>query len=220
MTDTQNSKPMVFVVDDDRTLRESLVTLITALGYRTRGFESGVTFHEYYQASMPGCLVLDVRMPGLGGLELYERLVREGKRLPVIFITAHAEVSMAVAAMKTGAIEFIEKPFAHETLLACLQHALELDFLWRRREAEFARLDDKISRLNHRDHETLDLILAGAANKVMAERLGISQRAVEMRRATMMKKLDIESLAELLELAVTHRLLGEINTMRHQGLLR
>jgi FixJ family two-component response regulator len=205
-----DDQPTVFVVDDDRQMRDSLVMLLEAMGYRARSFASADEFRRFYDPPSPGCLVLDVRMPRQTGLELYEQLVREGKRLPVIFITAHADVSTAVAAMKTGAIEFLEKPFERETLLERVKHALALDAAWRRREKEFNAVAARISRLNARDRETLDFILRGASNKVMAARLFISERAVEMRRARLMRKLEVESLAELIDLAVTHRLLAEI----------
>lgn len=213
MTSTQNNNPTVYVVDDDRPMRDSLVGLITAMGFSARGFATAGAFHGFYRRELPGCLVLDVRMPVQSGLELYEQLIHEGKRLPVIFITAHADVSTAVAAMKTGAVEFLEKPFDHDTLNQRIQKALALDAQWRRREAEFAAVDRRISRLNERDLETLQLILAGTSNKAMASRLYISERAVEMRRAAIMRKLEVRSLAELLELTITHRLEAEIATM-------
>ncbi|MEX2113005.1 MAG: response regulator [Pirellulales bacterium] len=191
-------------------MRDSLVALIVAMGYGARGFESARDFRELYRPSMPGCLVLDIQMPVQSGLELYEELIRDGKRLPVIFMTAHADVSTAVAAMKTGAIEFLEKPFDRHTLLNRIQSALALDADWRRREADFNQLDARIARLTDRERETLQLILSGAPNKAMASKLYISQRAVEMRRAAIMRKLQVDSLAELLELAVTHRIMGEI----------
>ncbi|HEX3727784.1 MAG TPA: response regulator [Pirellulales bacterium] len=215
MTLTQNNTttPTVYVVDDDAPLRDSLVGLITAMGFSSQGFASGDAFHHFYQRHFPGCLVLDVRMPGQSGLELYDQLIQEGKRLPVIFITAHADVTTAVAAMKTGAVEFLEKPFDHGTLHQRIQKALTLDGNWRRHESEFNAIDQRISRMNERDQETLQLILAGASNKVMASRLFISERAVEMRRAAIMRKLEVRSLAELLELTITHRLVAEIATM-------
>ncbi len=206
-----SSQPTVFVVDDDRQMRDSLVMLVEAMGFAAQGFASGAEFHRFYQSPQPGCLVLDVRMPRQTGLELYEQLTREGKRLPVIFMTAHADVSMAVAAMKTGAIEFLEKPFERETLLQRIKKALALDADWRRREEEFNAVAERIARLNDRERETLELILSGASNKVMASRLYISERAVEMRRAGIMRKLQVESLAELIDLAVTHRVLAEIS---------
>jgi FixJ family two-component response regulator len=195
-------------------MRDSLVGLILAMGFPAQGFASAGAFHEFYQRHKPGCLVLDVRMPVQSGLELYEQLIREGKRLPVIFITAHADVSTAVAAMKTGAVEFLEKPFDRNALSDHLRKALALDAEWRRHEAEFDAVDRRIARLNERDQETLELILSGASNKAMASRLYISERAVEMRRAAIMRKLEVRSLAELLELTITHRLLAEIATMK------
>jgi FixJ family two-component response regulator len=203
----------VFVVDDDRPMRDSLVMLLETLGFSARPFASAGEFHRFYQPPLPGCLVLDVRMPLQTGLELYEQLIREGKRLPVIFITAHADVSTAVAAMKTGAIEFLEKPFLPETLLERVKNALALDAAWRRREAEFNAVAQRIACLNARDRETLELILGGASNKVMAARLFISERAVEMRRARIMRKVQVDSLAELVDLAVTHRVLAEISSV-------
>ncbi len=194
-------------------MRDSLVGLIMAMGFSAQGFASAGAFHRYYRRQLPGCLVLDVRMPTQGGLELYEQLIREGKRLPVIFITAHADVSTAVAAMKTGAVEFLEKPFDRDTLLERIQRALNLDSEWRRHEAEFNAIDLRIARLNDRDRDTLQLILAGMSNKSMASRLFISERAVEMRRAAIMRKLEVRSLAELLELTITHRVVAEIAAM-------
>lgn len=213
MTPIPNNKPTVYVVDDDRPMRDSLVGLITAMGFPAQGFASAGAFHGFYRRQLPGCLVLDVRMPVQSGLELYEQLIREEKRLPVIFITAHADVSTAVAAMKTGAVEFLEKPFDRDTLHARIRKALALDSEWRRREADFSAVDRRIARLNERDQETLQLIIAGTSNKAMASRLFISVRAVEMRRAAIMRKLEVRSLAELLELTITHRLEAEIATM-------
>jgi FixJ family two-component response regulator len=204
----------VFVVDDDQPLCDSLVGLIGAMDFAARGFSSAANFHRFYRREMPGCLVLDVRMPVQGGLAMYEQLLHEGKRLPVIFITAHADVPSAVAAMKTGAVEFLEKPFEREPLRGHLQKGLALDADWRRREAEFNAIDRRIARLNSRDLDTLQLILAGASNKVMASRLFISERAVEMRRAAIMRKVEVRSLVELLELAITHRLVAEVAAVR------
>ncbi len=220
MTSVQSNAPTVYVVDDDRPMLESLVGLITAMGFPAKGFAFGGEFHAFYRRELPGCLVLDVRMPGQSGLELYEQLMREEKRLPVIFITAHADVSTAVAAMKTGAVEFLEKPFEHEILRGLIHKALSLDSEWRKREADFVAIDVRISRLNERDQETLQLILSGASNKAMAARLFISERAVEMRRAAIMRKLNVHSLAELLEIAITHRVMAELESLRAASRLR
>lgn len=204
--------PTVFVVDDDRQMRESLVALLGALNYPVRTFASGAEFRAAYQRDMPGCLLLDIRMPEEEGLKTYERMIEAGQRLPVIFITAHGDVSTAVAAMKTGAIEFLEKPFDRQSLVALVEKAIMLDAEWRRRESEFAALDERIARLNARERETLELILAGESNKIIAVRLFLSQRAVEMRRASIMRKLGVATLAELLDLALTHRILSELRT--------
>lgn len=220
MSPTQAQQSTVFVVDDDRQMRDSLVALVTAMKFAARAFASADSFHRFYKETMPGCLVLDIKMPVKDGLELYEQLIREGKRLPVIFITAHADVSTAVAAMKTGAIEFLEKPFDRNMLLDRIQKALALDAQWRLRVAEYRALDARIRLLTERERETLQLLLAGTSNKAMASKLYISERAVEMRRAAIMQKLQTRSLAELVELAITHRILGEIQRTRCNSWLR
>jgi FixJ family two-component response regulator len=210
----------VFVVDDDRQMLDSLTALLSAMKFTACAFASADKFHRFYQPAMPGCLVLDVKMPVQDGMELYEQLVHEGKRLPVIFITAHADVSMAVSAMKTGAIEFLEKPFERAMLLDRVQKALALDAKWRKRETEYGVLDERIKRLTKREQDTLELILSGVPNKSMASKLQISERAVEMRRAAIMQKLQTRSLAELVETAITHRILGEIRRTRGNSWLR
>jgi FixJ family two-component response regulator len=220
MTLTTPNKPTVFVVDDDRPMRESLVVLLEALGFAVRAFSLAGSFHRFYRARMSGCLLLDVRLPEQDGLSLYDQLLREGKRLPVIFITAHADVSTAVKAMKTGAIEFLEKPFDRKKLLSLVEKALALDTQWRQREADFAALDERIERLSVRERETLDLLLAGESNKTMAARLLLSERAVEMRRAGIMRKLQVRSLAELLDLAVSHRIFSDLRNAAGQYQVR
>ena len=210
MTQSSQLKPTLFVVDDDQQMRDSLQALLDVLGYAVMPFSAPGAFHRYYRAEMPGCLILDIRMPRQSGLELYEQLLQEGKRLPVIFITAHADVPTAVAAMKTGAVEFLEKPFDRHTLLNRVERALQLDAKWRSDEAAFAALAARIAVLNDRDRETLAMIQAGESNKAMAARLFISERAVEMRRSSLMKKLQVTSVAELVDLTCTHRILEEI----------
>src|SRR3990170_80794 len=159
-SDAENN-PTVFVVDDDRQALDSLKVLLDVSGFQVRAFSSPGSFSRFYRADMPGCLLLDIRMPRQSGIELYEQLLREGKRLPVIFITAHADVSTAVAAMKTGAIEFLEKPFDRETLLDRVRKALTLDAEWRAGDARFADLVDRVGRLSPRERETLSMIQAG-----------------------------------------------------------
>jgi FixJ family two-component response regulator len=210
-------QPTVFVVDDDADLRHSLEMLLRTMEFAVRSFASAAEFRRFYQPIYPGCLVLDVKMPRQNGLELYRRLLQEGKRLPVIFMTAHAEVTTAVAAMKTGAIEFLAKPFDRSTLIDRIEKALVLDAEWRAREQEFARLGSQIERLNGRERMTLELVVAGVPNKAMARRLQISERAVEMRRATLMRKLGVRNTAELLKFAITYRVLAELRRTEQAG---
>jgi FixJ family two-component response regulator len=212
--------PTVFVVDDDRQMRQSLTELLTALGYATRAFAGASSFHRFYRANMPGCLLLDVRMPEQDGLALYRQLLEEGKRLPVVFITAHADVSSAVAAMKTGAVEFLEKPFDRDVLTQRVEQALRLDAQWRQRDAQFAAIDERIAQLSETDRETLDMVLAGKSNKAMASKLFLTQRAVEMRRASLLRKLQVSCMAELIDLAVTHRILSELRFAGEQRMLQ
>lgn len=212
MSQVQTFQPKLFVVDDDEQLRQSLVALLSALGHEVVAFSTPGGFHRFYRGEMPGCLILDIRMPRQSGLELYEQLLDEGKRLPVIFITAHADVPTAVAAMKSGAVEFLEKPFDRATLMNRVEHALALDAEWRSQEAEFAALAARIAVLNDRDRETLAMIQAGEPNKAMAAKLFISERAVEMRRSSLMRKLQVTSVAELVDLTSTHRLLLQLRS--------
>jgi len=207
---SQLVKPTVFVVDDDQQMRDSLIALLEVLEFSVHAFGSPGSFHRFYRADMPGCLLLDIRMPRQSGLELYEQLLKEGKRLPVIFITAHADVSTAVAAMKTGAIEFLEKPFDRETLVERLRKALALDAEWRERDARFAEIAERVARLTDRQRETLELIRSGDTNKAIAAKLLLTERAVEMRRSSIMRKLQVRSVAELIDLTSTHRVLDDV----------
>jgi FixJ family two-component response regulator len=200
----------VFVVDDDEQMRQSLVALLTVLGFEVKAFSAPGAFHRFYRPQMSGCLLLDIRMPRQSGLELYEQLLLEGKKLPVIFLTAHADVSTAVAAMKTGAIEFLEKPYERETLVKLVRKALALDATWRASEARFAAIADRLNKLSAAQRELLDLIRSGETNKAIAARLAITERAVEMRRSTIMRKLEVRSVAELVDLISTHRILVEL----------
>jgi FixJ family two-component response regulator len=210
MSDPVVNSPSVFVVDDDQPFLDSLGVLLEALDFRVRAFSSPGSFLRFYCPQMPGCLLLDIRMPRQNGMNMYEQLLREGKRLPVIFITAHADVSTAVAAMKSGAIEFLEKPFDRQTLVDRVRKALALDAQWRRQESHYAAIAGRIRQLSDRELETLELLRAGESNKSMAAKLFLSERAVEMRRSAIMKKLQVRSVAELLDLTTTHRILTEL----------
>lgn len=200
----------IFIVDDDEALRDSLVWLFESSGYRVCAYESSEVFLDAYQADMTGCLVLDVRMPGMSGLELFEVLRQRHCTLPVIFITGHGDVPMAVAAVKRGAVDFIEKPFVDRDMLGLIEESLAREREGRQQrllEAETAR---RLGDLTHREREVLDLIIAGKLNKQIADLLGISIKTVEVHRARVMEKMGANSLAELVQNVIT----GEPGAMR------
>ena len=200
-------EPTVFVVDDDRAMRESLSWLLDSVGLRVRSYATAADFLAEHDPAQPGCLVLDVRMPGMSGLDLQAELARRGVELPTIVITGHAEVSMAVRAVKAGAIDFIEKPFSDQLLLDRVRQALEIDLevreVRRRREDALRRL----ATLTAREREVLNLVVAGKQNKEIASELGVSPKTVEVHRAHVMSKMCVDSLAELIRITL---LAGEI----------
>ncbi len=183
-------------------MRDSLQWLMTTVGLRVEVFESAAAFLAGYVPGGPGCLVFDVRMPETSGLDLYEDLVARGEGMPVIFITAFADVPMAVRAMKSGAIEFVEKPFNRQTLLDRVQRAIKDDTDRQRLRIEREAVRDRFRALTDKEREVLDLIKNGRPNKAISAVLGITPRAVEMRRAGLMKKLGARNLAELLRLTL------------------
>src|SRR5262245_19512901 len=158
MPDRDQQVPSVFVVDDYRSLVESLVALLGSLEFQVHAFSSPSEFLSFYRAEMPGCLILDIRMPQQNGFQLYKQLLREDKRQPVIFMSAYADVTTAVAAMKMGAVEFIEKPFDHKVLIDLTHKALDLDSKWRACDARISEIENRVARLSDREMETLRLI--------------------------------------------------------------
>lgn len=210
MPPSETHEPTVYIVDDDVHLRESLRALLSGLDLRVCVFAAPGDFRSFYRAEMPGCLLLDVCLPRQSGLDLHRQLLSEGIRIPTIFMSAHADVSTAVAAMKAGAIDFLEKPFDCETLSNQVHRALQLDGQWREHSARITHLAGRIASLTDRERETLALLQTGASNKSMAAQLFLSERAVEMRRSAIMRKLKVANLAELLELTITHRILSEL----------
>ncbi len=186
----------IFIVDDDADVRDTLALLLQAAAYRVRCFASAREF----LAMAPeggGCLIADIRMPGMGGLELQEEIARAGLTLPVIFITGHGDVSLAVKAMKSGAVDFIEKPFEGETLLAGVEKALKMGRAWRDREAEALAARTLLAALTPRERDVLEQLVQGRPNKVAAFELGISPRTVEIHRARIMGKMKARSLSDL-----------------------
>ena len=193
----------VFVVDDDRAVRDGLQQLLQAVGLRVQTYGSARDFLAAYQADIPGCLVLDIRMPGMGGLDLQARLVQEGVRLPIIFLTGHGDVPAAVRALKGGAMDFLQKPINSQSLLDLVQQAIQRDAETRVTSAKEAKIMRRLSALTTREREVLDMLVTGKANKVIAVELAISERTVEFHRSKIMKKMRARSLVELVGMVNT-----------------
>ncbi|GAB0150223.1 MULTISPECIES: response regulator transcription factor [Marichromatium] len=192
----------VFVVDDDQAMRTSLQWLIESTGMSVQTFESADAFLANHYPGRAGCLLLDVRMPGMSGLELQSYLAREGYRLPVILITGHGDVTMAVKAMKAGAFDFIEKPFHDEDLLDSIRNALDYDERHRASQATRAQIAMRLAELTPREHEVMAMVTDGKSNKEIAAALGVSAKTVEAHRARVMEKMRAGSLAELVRMAL------------------
>ncbi len=193
----------VFVVDDDSDIRDSLSWLMGTVGLGVKTYASADEFLRDFRPEGPSCLVVDIRMPGISGLDLFEMLVARGEMIPVLFITAHADVPMAIRAMKSGAAEFLEKPFHRQTLLDKVQNAIKSDANRRALFADREAIRARFRSLTDKEREVLRLIIEGRPNKAIANRLEITPRAVEMRRANLMKKLGAHSIIEMMRLALT-----------------
>lgn len=195
-------KPTVFIVDDDEGIREGLSLLLETVGQACELFESAVDFLDAYDPERGGCLVLDMRMPRMTGLDLQEHLLGKGSTLPIIFITGHGDIPMAVEAMRRGALDFIRKPFREQDLLDRINEALEVDAGKRRQLLDRQRLRDRIASLSDREREVFDCVAEGKMNKVIALDLGISERTVEVHRSHVMKKLEARTLAQLVRIKI------------------
>lgn len=194
--------PTVFIVDDDAAIRRSLRFLIESSGLAVETFETAEAFMAQYAPSRAGCLILDVRMPGMSGLHLQEELSKRGATLPIIIVTGYAEVPMAVRALQAGACDFIEKPFSDQVLLERVRQALVRDVELRRQKAERSEARVRLARLTDREADVLRGVVAGKPNKVIAHDLGLQVKTVEAHRARVMKKLEAESLADLVRLTM------------------
>jgi FixJ family two-component response regulator len=192
--------PTVFVVDDDEGVRSALALLLKSMGQPAATYASAADFLADYDAERPGCALLDVRMPGMSGLELQDELNRRGVVLPVIFITGHGDVPMAVEAMQRGAFDFLQKPFGDDDLAERIRRALARDRELRAAIGEKSQIRARLARLTPRERQVLELVAAGKPNKVMAAELGVSQRTVEIHRAHVMKKMGASSLAQLVRM--------------------
>jgi len=195
-----NKQQTVFVLDDDQAARESLRWLLESVGHHVNCYASALEFLERYDGSVPGCLVLDVRMPGMSGLEVQHHLLERGWCLPVIVVTGHGDVPMAVRAMKSGAVDFLQKPYNDQTLLDRIQQALDLCSQRRQSHDELAMIRASYEHLTQREREVAALVVAGKANKVIAIELGLSPKTIEVHRANVMSKMQAHSLSELVQM--------------------
>jgi two-component system, LuxR family, response regulator FixJ len=198
--DSRLTTPTVFVVDDDEGVRDSLRFLLKSVGLATKTVASATEFLASYNVNQPGCLVLDVRMPAMSGLELQQQLNLRGAVIPVIFITGHGDIPMAVEAMQHGAFDFLQKPFRDQDLIDRLQKALAKDAENRTDLREHDQIRSRFETLTPREHEVLVLMVRGLPNKIMAAELGVSQRTIEIHRARVMEKTTARSLAHLVRM--------------------
>ena len=193
--------PIVFVVDDDPSMREALADLIASVGLSVGAFKSALEFLEHTRPDAPACLVLDVRLPGLGGLDLQRELLRREAQIPIIFITGHGDIPMSVRAMKDGAVEFLPKPFREQDLLDAIQHAIEIDRVARQERTVVAAVRLRYESLTKREREVMKLIVSGLLNKQIAAQLGSSEVTVKMHRGQVMHKMKADSVVQLARMA-------------------
>ncbi len=196
-------KPLIYIVDDDDGMRRALTVLITTIGYQPVAFAKPTEFLAKYDPSQPGCLVLDVRMPEMSGLEVQQHLNKAGSMLPVILVSGHGDIPMAVQAMKDGAFDFLQKPFRDQELIDRINGALKLDTQNRESVDRLADLTAREQSLTPREREVLVLVVDGKANKVIAIDLGLSERTVEIHRANVMEKMGARSVAHLVKMHLT-----------------
>ncbi|HVY79589.1 MAG TPA: response regulator transcription factor [Steroidobacteraceae bacterium] len=194
--------PTVYIIDDDNGVRTSIRVLMKSVGLPAATFASAQEFLASYNPAMAGCVVLDIRMPGMSGMELQEALNERGAVIPVIFVTGHGDVPMAVEAMRHGAFDFLQKPFRDQDLIDRVQAALARDRETREELKEHSRIRARIATLTPREKEVLDLLTVGKANKMMAQDLGLSQRTVEIHRAHVMEKMGAKSVAQLVRMVM------------------
>jgi FixJ family two-component response regulator len=194
-------RPTIFVVDDDASVRDAISNLLESVGLHARVFGSTEEFWNASRPDAPSCLVLDVRLPGVNGLDFQEALEKAGVFIPIIFITAHGDVPMTSRAMKGGAIEFLMKPFQKSDLLAAIHQGLERDRLWRQEHTEISSLRSRFQQLTAREREVMDLVVTGLINKQIGAQMGLSEVTVKIYRGRVMQKMEATSLVELVRMS-------------------
>lgn len=197
----KNPDKIVFVIDDDPSMRTAIKELIEAVGLNCQTFTSGQELLEAKLPDVPGCLILDVRLPGLSGLHLQRELAERGNHIPIIFITGHGDIPMSVQAMKAGAVEFLTKPFRDQDLLDAIEQATERDRLTRQQRLETVELSARHESLTPREREVMQLVVTGLLNKQIAVQLAISEKTVNVHRAQVMQKMKADSLADLVRMS-------------------
>jgi len=194
------SEPTVFVVDDDQEVRDAIKLLMESVGLKVKTFASAQSYLDHFNPGDQGCLVLDVRMAGMSGLELQARLAAEQSHPPIVIITGHGDVAMAVRAIQAGAVDFLEKPFNDQALLDCVHRAIQQDSSQRGEAIKLADIRNRLERLTPREHEVLQLVINGQRNKVIAIDLNVSQSTVEAHRAKVMEKMEAATLSDLMRM--------------------
>ena len=193
---------VVFVVDDDASMRDAISRLLNAVGLTVQTFASARAFLNRRLPEVPGCLVLDVRLPGLSGLDLQREMVERGIHIPVVFITGHGDIPMSVQAMKAGAVEFLTKPFRDQDLLDAVRSGIQLDRKEREERTELAELRDCVGLLTQREQEVMSLVVSGLLNKQIALQLGTSEKTIKIHRSQVMRKMRASSLADLVRMCL------------------
>jgi FixJ family two-component response regulator len=193
--------PTVFIIDDDRGMRQAIHDLVESIGLRAESFATGEEFLGTKHIGRPSCLVLDVRLPQMSGLDFQRRLAKSGLRIPIIFVTAHGDIPMSVKALKSGAVEFLTKPFRDQDLLDAIQQALERDDIAQKEQAEVADLQKRHQALTLREREVMTLVVSGRLNKQIASEIGTSEATVKVHRGNVMHKMQAASVVDLVRMA-------------------